>query len=187
VRDETIARNYAATLFEVADRRDGLERFGEGIGFVGRLLDENPDFRIFLETPKIALLEKKALVRKVFGDTLPPALINFLLVTLDRRRQRLIRAISREYHTLLDLRLNRERVEVTVARPLDDSAVSQLRTKLTALLGREAIPSIRVKPSLLGGVVVRAGDTIYDGSLRRRLDGLRRGLMTAHLHPESGA
>jgi F-type H+-transporting ATPase subunit delta len=187
VRDETVARNYAKTLFEVAERQEGLGAFGDGIEVVARLLEENPDFRTFLETPRIALREKKAVIREVFRETLPPTLINFLLVTLDRRRQRLLREIAREYHLLLDVRMNRERVEVTVARPLDDTAIEQLQQRLTALLGREAIPSVRVQPAILGGVVIRAGNTIYDGSLRRRLDGMRRSLLTTQLHPEGGA
>ena len=187
MRDETVARNYAETLLEVAERQEGLEVFGEGIEAVARLIDENPNFRIFLETPRIAPTQRKEVIRSVFADTLPVALTNFLLVTLDRRRQRLLREIAREYHTLLDARLNRERVEVTVARPMDEASVAQLQERLTAMRGRHAIPQVRVRPRILGGIVVRAGDTIYDGSLRRRLDGMRRSMLTTQLPAEGGS
>jgi F-type H+-transporting ATPase subunit delta len=187
VRDETVARNYAETLLEVAERHEGAEAFGDGIELVARLLHENPDFRTFLETPRVTSQDKKGVLRKVFTGVLPAALINFVLVTLDRRRQRLLRDIGNEYQTLLDLKMNRERVEVTVARPLDEPAVAQLQEKLTKLLGRRALPQVRVKPGILGGVVVRAGNTVYDGSLRRRLNGMRRALMMAALPEEGGA
>ncbi len=178
MRDETVARSYAETLLEVADRHEGPEAFGDGIEMVARLLDENASFRVFLDTPRVAPELKKGLIRRVFGETLPATLINFLFVTLDKRRQRLLRGIAEEYHTLLDERLDRERVEVTLAREVDSTAMDELQKRLTTLIGREAIPRVRVKPSILGGVVVRAGDTIYDGSLRRRLLGMRRRLLT---------
>ena len=181
MRDETVARNYAETLVAVAERHEGLEAFGDGLEVVVRLIDENPSFRTFLETPRIAAGQKKDVVRSVFTDSLPGALINFLLVTIDKRRQRLIGEIAREFHTLVDERLGRVRVEVTLARKMDDASLADLQERLASLLGREVIPSVRVKPGILGGVVVRAGDTIYDGSLRRRLDGLRQKLLTTDL------
>lgn len=185
MRDETVARNYAETLLEVAERHEGLEAFGDGIEVVARLVDENPSFRIFLETPRIAASQKKEVIRSVFADALPATLINFLLVTIDKRRQRLLGEIVQEYDTLVDQRLDRVRVEVTLARSMDEASMAELQERLTALIGRQAIPQVRVKPGILGGIVVRAGDTIYDGSLRNRLDGMRRRLLTTDL-PTAG-
>jgi F-type H+-transporting ATPase subunit delta len=181
VRDETVARSYAQTLFELASRHEGAERYQDGIETVARLLDENADFRTFLETPRIPLAEKKKLMRQAFGSALPKPLVNFLQVVLDKRRQRLLRAIAREYHDLVDAHLNRVHAEVTVARPLDEQSLSTVTERLTRLLGRRAIPHVRVKPEILGGIVVRTGDTIYDGSLRRRLEGMKRQLLAAPL------
>lgn len=183
MRDETVARNYAETLLDVAERHEGLEAFGDGVEFVARLIDESPSFRVFLETPQIAASEKKEVVRAVFARALPAMLINFLLVTIDKRRQRLLRAIAEEYQTLVDERLGRMRVEVTLARPIGDRELAEVQQQLSILLDREAIPQVRVKPGILGGVVVRTGDTIYDGSLRRRLDGMRRSLLASDLPP----
>jgi F-type H+-transporting ATPase subunit delta len=185
VRDETVARNYAGTLFELAQRHEGLEAFAEGIETVARLLDENPRFRLLLETPRIADADKKDVVRKVFGSELPPQLVHFLLITIDKRRQRLLRDIAREYAALLDEHEGRAHVEVTLARPMDDATRDLLASRLTELLGKRAIPHIRLKPAILGGVIVRTGDTIYDGSLRTKLDGMRRQLMKAQL-PAAG-
>ena len=181
MRDETVARSYAQTLFELASRHEGAERYQAGIETVARLLDENRDFRTFLETPRIPLIEKKKVVRQSFGSVLPKPLINFLLVVLDKRRQRLLRQIAREYHHLVDAHFNRVHAEVTVARPLDDQALKAVTERLTTLLGKTAIPHVRVKPEILGGIVVRTGDTIYDGSLRRRLEDMKRTLLSARL------
>lgn len=181
MRDETVARNYAETLFELAGRNDALQPYGDGIETVAQLVDEDPKFRVFLETPRIDDDEKKNVVRKVFGDALPKHVVNFVLVTIDKRRQRLIRSISQQYHALLDAHLGREHVQVTVARPVDDETKAVITEKLSAALGKEAIPHIRVQPEIVGGLVVRTGDTIYDGSVRRRLDGMRRKLLQAQL------
>lgn len=186
MRDETVARSYAETLFALADRHDAVEAYGEGIETVARLLEENERFRLFLETPRIDDEDRKRVVRESFGDTLPKHLVNFVLVTIDKRRQRLLRSISTQFHLLLDERMGREHVQVTVSRPVDDETRQMITDRLTAVLGKEAIPHIRVQPEILGGVVVRTGDTIYDGSLRRRLDGMRRRLLQADLPARAG-
>ncbi len=181
MRDETIARNYAEALFELAERHEGVEAYGTGVETVARLIDENDDFRRFLETPRIAVAQKKAVIRRVFGKTLPVKFVDFLLITLDKRRQRLLRAIAREYMGLMDQHLNRVHVEVTLARQFDEKSIVEMEKRLTVALGKTAIPHVRVKPGILGGAIFRTGDTIYDGSLRRRLEGIRRRLLKADL------
>ncbi len=181
MRDETIARSYAETLFDLAERHEGLDAFGAGIETVAKLLDEDPRFRLFLETPRITDVDRKAVVRKAFGGELPKQLVNFLLVTIDKRRQRLLRDISRQYHALVDERMGREHVEVTMARPVDDELHAAISRSLSTLLGKKAIPHVRVRPEILGGLIVRTGDTIYDGSVRRQLEGMRRQLLEASL------
>ncbi len=179
--NETIARNYAATLFDLAQRHEGLSAFAHGLETVVKLLDENPGFRIFLQTPRIADREKKEVLKKVFHETLPGTLLNFLQVTVDKRRQRLLGRIAEEFRALLDEHLGRVHVSVTLARVPEPDAIKELSSKLSVLLGKEAIPHVRVNPAILGGVYLKAGDTVYDGTLRRRIKQLRRQLVNAEL------
>jgi F-type H+-transporting ATPase subunit delta len=185
VRDETVSRNYAETLFELARRQDALEEYGAGLATVAGLLEEDPKFRVFLETPRIEDADRKAVVRKVFGDALPALVVNFVLVTIDKRRQRLMREISSEYQVLLDEHLGREHVEVTLARPADEATQRVIAERLSGALGKKAIPHIRVKPEIIGGLIVRTTDSIFDGSVRRRLEGMRRRLLSAELPSEA--
>jgi F-type H+-transporting ATPase subunit delta len=148
---------------------------------VARLLEEDPKFRLFMDTPRIDDEDKKAVVRKAFGEALPAHVVNFVLVTIDKRRQRLLRAIASEYLELLDAHLGRAHVQVTVARPVDDATRQMITDKLSVVLGMQAIPHVRVRPEIIGGLIVRTGDTIYDGSIRRRLDGMRRALLRAEM------
>jgi len=181
VRDETVAKNYAETLFELGRRNDALEEYGDAIETVARLLDEDPKFRIFMETPRIDDDDKKGVVKTAFGEALPKHVVNFVLVTIDKRRQRLLRTISGQYHALLDRHMGREHVQVTVARPIDDATRQVITDKLSVALGKEAIPHVRVEPGIIGGLIVRTGDTIFDVSVRRRLDSMRRKLLQAAL------
>jgi F-type H+-transporting ATPase subunit delta len=161
-----------------------LEGFADGLDMVVGLLDQNPRFRIFLETPRIADKDKKALLKKVFEPLLPKTLLSFLQVIVDKRRQRLLGVVAEEFHSLLDAHFGRTHVTVTLARAWDPAALEELSGKLSTLLGTEAIPHVRVKPAILGGVHLKAGDTVYDGTLRRRIKQLRRQLVSAEL-PDS--
>ncbi|MGD2045027.1 MAG: ATP synthase F1 subunit delta [Gemmatimonadota bacterium] len=186
MRDETVSRSYAVTLFELATRNGAIEEYGAGLGTVARLIEGNPRFRMFLETPRIDDAEKKALVRKVFGDELPKHVVNFVLVTIDKRRQRLLREISYQYDALVDEHLGREHVDVTLARAADEATEQVIAARLSVVLGKQAIPHFRIKPEIIGGIVVRTQDTIFDGSIRRQLEGMRRKLMSASLAHDAG-
>jgi F-type H+-transporting ATPase subunit delta len=186
VRGETIARTYAEAFFELADRHDALEEFGRALDAFVQLLEESEDLRLFLDTPRIRLDRKKSVLRDALGGKVPPLVLNFLLLVMDKGRQRFLRPIAEEYRKLVDERLGRTRVEVQVARPMDEEEMDGVRKRLSAILGKEAIPHVRVRPELVGGIVFRSGDTIFDGSVRRRLQGMRRRLLAADVSTDQG-
>ncbi|MEX2048693.1 MAG: ATP synthase F1 subunit delta [Gemmatimonadota bacterium] len=185
MRDETVSKNYAETLFALAGKHGQLAEYGAALETVARLLDEDARFRMFLETPRIDDGARKEVVRRAFGASLPKNVVNFVLVTIDKRRQRLLRSIARQYNLLLDVHFGREHVEVTLARKADATTEELITQRLSSSLGREAIPHFRIKPEIIGGLVVRTKDTIYDGSIRRRLEGMRRRLLRAQLPQEA--
>jgi F-type H+-transporting ATPase subunit delta len=186
MRDETVARNYAETLFELALRNNALQGYGDAVEMVAKLIEEDSKFRLFIETPRIDDADKKNVIKKAFEASLPKHVVNFVLITIDKRRQRLLRSISQQYQVLFDDHIGREHVQVKVARPVDDATREVIAEKLSVALGKEVIPNFRVDAGILGGLVVRTGDTIYDGSIRRRLEGLRRRLLAADLLTDSG-
>ncbi|MDA0329109.1 MAG: ATP synthase F1 subunit delta [Gemmatimonadetes bacterium] len=181
MRDDTVARNYAETLFELGVRSDALEEYAEAIATVAQLIEDDPKVRLFMETPRIRDEERKEVILRALGSALPKHVVHFVLVMIEKRRQRLLPEVSREYHLLLDAHMGREHVQVTVARPIDDATKNIITEKLSAALGKQAIPHIQVQPALLGGLVIRTGDTIYDGSIRRQLERMRRQLLQVRL------
>ncbi len=186
MREDTVARGYAETLFELAERHQGARVFGNGIELAASLM-EDARVREFLVTPRISAAAKKAALDRGLGGQVPAMLLRFLKVVIDRGRQRLIPRISQAYALLLDRRLGRRHVEVSVARPLDEEALKEVAARLSGAAGVTVIPDVRVRPAILGGIVIRDGDTVYDGSLKRRLDGMRRKLMATGLPTPSPA
>lgn len=180
MREDTVVRNYAATLFDLAGRHDGVEAFGTGVAAVSELMEDGR-VREFLATPRVTADDKKAVLRRALGDSVPSMLLRFLHVVIDKRRQRLIPAIADAYGALLERHLGRRHMEVTLARPVSREEARGLAAQLSTATGATVIPAIRVNPGIIGGIVIREGDTVYDGSVKRQLDAMRRKLMRAEL------
>ena len=97
---------------------------------------------------------------------------------MKRGRQRLLREIATEYQALLDIKHNRVRAGVTLARQADPALQREIQAALSRQLGKEVLATFHVDPEILGGTVVRVGERIHDGSVRRRATKLRRQLLS---------
>lgn len=181
MRDETVARSYAEALLELAERNEGLEPFSGAVDLLSDTLRGDGSFQLFLETPRIDAEAKKDVLRRTFSERVPPSFLKFMLVVVDKRRQRLFGKIVEAFNALVDERLGRTHVDITVSRSLEVGELESLTGRLSDLLDRKAIPHVRVDPEILGGVIIRAGDTIYDGSLRRKLDRMKTMLLDTEL------
>jgi len=186
MRGRAIARPFAGALFELAEAEGELESYGTALQAVAGLLDAEPVILQFLETPRVGADEKKAVLREALDGRVPDAVLNFVLLVVDRRRQRFLRAMAKEYQSLVDERMGRTHVEVSVAREMSDAEEDDLARRLSRILGREAVTHVQVRPELMGGVVFKSDDMIYDGSLRRRLERMKQRLLTADVSTDQG-
>lgn len=175
----TIARSYATALFELAERSQNIEPVSRALAEVNTLLATNRRIGEFLGSPKIEVADKKRVLRTAFEGRVPPIFLNFLMVVLDMRRQRLLREVAREYNLLMDEKLGRLNVEVTLARQPAGGELAGITEHLSTLTGKAVVPHAHVDPAILGGIIVRYGDRLLDGSLRRQLISLRGRLMEA--------
>jgi F-type H+-transporting ATPase subunit delta len=179
MRETTIARNYAETLLELARRAGDLRGWGELIEQVSDAVETDRRLRIFLESPRVSGQQKKEVIQKAFGGALPRDFVRFLQALVTHRRQMLVPAIAHEYHDLVDQVEGRIHASVTVAREADEADRQVIATQLSRALGKDVVPHFHVNPAILGGVVVRVGDTVLDGSIRRRLAALRANMLGA--------
>jgi F-type H+-transporting ATPase subunit delta len=181
VRDVTIARNYAAVLFELGERHGAHDGIVAGLHALRTVLASDPAIRVFLETPKIDVQRKRQALRTALDGRVIPLFLNFVLVVIGKRRQRLFAQIGEQYTTLLDQKLGLAHADVTLAHDPDEATEQRIAGELSRIFGRRVTPVVRVHPDIMGGIIVRYGDRLLDGSLRRRLLSLRRRLAHATL------
>jgi F-type H+-transporting ATPase subunit delta len=178
MRDTTIARNYAETLLVLATRAEDLRGWGKMFSDVATAMREDATLRLFLESPRISAAQKSEVLGKAFQDQMPRLMLRFFQTLVHNRRQMLIPEIAEEYLNLVDQAEGRIHARVTVARETDDAGRSAIAGQLSRMFGKEVVPHISVDPAIMGGVVVHVGDTVLDGSVRKRLASLRRRMLT---------
>jgi F-type H+-transporting ATPase subunit delta len=179
MREPTIAKNYAETLLELAQRAGDLRGWGEMLDQVSDAMETDRRLRTFLESPRVSAQRKNEILQRAYGAQLPRNFLRFLQALVSHRRQMLIPAIAHTYHDLVDQVEGRVHASVTVSRAADDSDRDVLTKQLSRMLGKEVVPHFHVNSSILGGVIVRVGDTVLDGSVRRRLATLRTKMLAA--------
>jgi F-type H+-transporting ATPase subunit delta len=172
----TIARNYAEALFALGERSGQTARYAELIDALAGAVETTPEVQGVLMSPRVPKAAKARLLGAALSDA-PREFVLFLQALVKRGRQQLLRPIAAEYMALLDIKLNRVRAGVTLARPADEALRRSIAEALSRQLGKEVLPSFSVDPEILGGSIVRVGERIHDGSLRRRLTKLRRHLL----------
>jgi F-type H+-transporting ATPase subunit delta len=188
VRSELIARNYAETLLDLADRNGGaaaMDQFAAALDEVAGLVQSDPRVRQFLETPRVPAAEKKRALRAALAGRAPELFLRFVSVLVDKRRQTLLPEIAEAFRGLVDERMGRVRVQVAISHLPDEALQAEIGNALALRLGRTVIPTFTVDPELLGGMVVQVGDEILDGSVRSSAARLRRAMMAAQLPPSA--
>src|SRR5918998_1134432 len=173
MRQTTIARNYAETLLSLARKANDLRGWGGMINDVANAVRNDRRLRIFLESPRVDAAQKNQVLAKAFQDRMPRLFVRYLQALVTHRRQMLIPEIAREYSDLVDEAEGRMHANVTVAREPDADTRAVVARELSRSFGKDVIPHFAVDPRIIGGLVVRSGDTVLDGSVLRRLERLR--------------
>ena len=176
-RGSAAAERYARALFSLAREEDRVEGVGEELDRLVEAMRAVPALRDVLVRPLYPAKERRAALRAV-GEKLglSPLLLHFGSFLIDQRRTREIEGIQEHYLRLAEEAAGRVRGEVVSAAPLESSQLDRLRAALARRTGRKVDLEVRVDPALLGGVVARVGDLVFDGSLRTQLAQLRASL-----------
>ena len=177
MRAESIARNYAGALFVLATKAGKVEAFASWIDALSGAILASPKVEATLLSPKVGKAAKTRLLTAAVAGA-PGEFIHFLAAVVKRGRQRLLPVMATEFHALNDVRLNRVRAGVILAREPDEALKTQIKNRLEERVGKEVIPTFTVDPEILGGAIVRLGDRVLDGSVKRRIVRLRRQLLS---------
>ncbi len=177
MRNSTIARNYAEALLALARQAGDLDGWGKMIADFGAAVEQDQTLRRFLESPRVSGARKNEVITKAVQDRVPRLFLEFLRALLRNRRQMLIPEIAAEYGNLVDESVGRVHARVTVARAASSDETGVIARELSRAVGKDVVPHLSVNPAILGGLVIRIGDTVMDGSVRRRLAALRRKML----------
>jgi ATP synthase F1 delta subunit len=170
---EEIAQVYSRALFEVAQERDTLDEVRAQLGQFADALEADRDLAIFFFSPYFSTEEKKdGLARAVEGAD--PAVSNFLELLIENHRMPVINRVRRQLDALWEEKHRLLPVEVTSAVELDRAVLDDVGRQIGEGTGRRVELTSHVDPAILGGVVLRVGNSILDASIRNRLEQLRK-------------
>ena len=177
MREPTIARNYAEALFASGEKTGAAERYGRLLEAVTGAILADDKIRVVIESPNVSKPQKQQILAKALEGRAPDPFVRFLGAVIRRGRQGMLGGICREYLALIDIKLDRVHAGITIAREPDEKLKKDIAQRLSQLVGQTVVPHFRTDRAILGGLIVRLGDRVLDGSLRRKLVALRRQML----------
>jgi ATP synthase F1 delta subunit len=175
---QEIAEVYARSLFQVAQEHDVLDEVHEQLGEFTDELSENRDLQVFFFSPYFNSEEKKDAISKVLEGA-DEHFVRFLELLAERHRMPVLFRIRREFDALWAEENRLLPVTITSAIELDDKTVKKIQKEIEEQTGRRTELTTEVDPDVLGGLAMQVGNLIMDGTVRSRLDRLRREIATA--------
>lgn len=173
-----IAKRYATALVELGTEGGQLDALVEEISRAAAAYDSSHELRNAFENPLVPITAKKAILADIIQQLgLGATSKSFLGLLLDRRRIRALPSIAQRLREMADLRRGVTRAEVLTAMPLPEEYFEKLQRELERITGRRVALDRKLDPSLICGVLVRVGDTVYDGSLVARLKQLKDAML----------
>lgn len=169
-----IAKRYARAFFDIAGEDKLFEKYYEELSGFARIVQGDKNLKEFLANPVFNQAEKKAVVEAILQKVkMSDMTANFLKLLVDKKRIGMLAEISNYYRELMDEVLKRVRVSVKTAFPLQAEATAEIKKGLEQMTGKQTEVTIEEDLSLLGGIVIRVGDTLYDGSMKTQLNNIR--------------
>jgi F-type H+-transporting ATPase subunit delta len=173
----SLARRYARAVVEIGTANHNLDKLGADLRALAGAMHTSAELITVLTNPAIRRADRRRVLDGLLTRvSATPHSRNLVYLLLDGERLASLPAISREVDAMIEARAGRVVADVTSARPLDAAQLSQITAALEKLSGKKVAVTKHEDPSLLGGVVAKLGDTVYDGSLRTQLHTLRDAL-----------
>lgn len=178
-RGTVVAKRYAKALFQAVQDQGLVAEAETQLKLIVDVFEENADVRAFLVAPNITLETKKQALHAAFGDKVSQPVLNMVNLLIERGREGHLSAVLDAYLQVAGEALGRIDAQVMSPTPLGEDEQAKLAAKFSELLGKQVRITNIVNRELLGGLTVRIGDTLYDGSLKGKLERLEKTLQTA--------
>jgi len=177
MRLSTLARRYAGAIFEAARSADIIDRVESDLGLVTYSLQAMPRLREVLSHPLIPAARKKEIAAEVFAGEVEAVTLDFLDLLIDKRREEIVEDVEREYVRLANEFRGIVPAMASSAVPLTPGERTRLRAKLEEFTGKKIELQVEEDPTLVGGLTVKIGDTVIDGSVKGYLASLKDRLL----------
>jgi F-type H+-transporting ATPase subunit delta len=171
-----IARRYAEAAFELGVENQTLDRWLNDLRTIADYLGAR-QLAFILSEPNIQFDRKEQVVRDLLQNKVQRDALGLALLIVERQHVEGIKTVRDEFERLYDNYRGQAHAQLTTAAPLDDDLREQVKADLQRVTGKRIILHERVDPSILGGAIARVGDTLIDGSVRRKLSLLRQQIM----------
>ena len=170
-----VARRYATALYMIGVEENRLDALTREVKNLADVVRVSPELARLLSSPVIAQETRRAVMSDILTRVgVSPTARNFTLLLTDRRRGALLPDVAEALAALSDERAGKLQAQVTSATALTEPQLARVRAALEKLTGKAVALTHKVDASLIGGMVTRIGDKVYDGSLRARLDEIRQ-------------
>lgn len=173
----SLARRYAKALMGIGNEDGSYQRIGQDVASLAKAIQASTELSGLLTNPSFPREDREKIVLSILQRIgASKTVINFSRLLLDRERLNIVPDISRELSAMIDAKSGQITAEVTSAVPLNAMQQGELKATLESLSGKKVLLKTKEDPSLLGGLVAKVGDLVYDGSIRTQLQELGRGL-----------
>jgi len=174
----TVAKRYALALFQLAKENGQLDNIEAELEIVKDLFTTSAELRTVLNSPKVSLEKKKELIKNAFSSA-SPYVLNTLMILVDRHREEVIGEVAQEFMKLSYEEKGLAEAKVYSVRLLTETEKEALASTFAKKVGKKALKINNVvDTNLLGGLKIRIGNRIFDGSLRGKLERLERELIS---------
>lgn len=177
MRQTILARRYAKALFSLGKEKNKLEQYNEALSSIAALYEEAPEVGDSLTNPLYPLEARQKVMEKIAQAAKADAILTaFLNLLLEKKRAGALPDIAREVQIMVDRDQNISHGEVVSAIELDSGLQEKIQATLEKITGNKVILETRVDPSIIGGIIAKVGDLVFDGSIKTQLNGLKESI-----------
>jgi F-type H+-transporting ATPase subunit delta len=177
VIDTTLAKRYAKALLEIGQDKNVLDKYGSDLSALTEIISESKDFREVLTSPVFTKEDKKKIAGEILDKIGADVMVkNFINVLVDRERIDQLNGIETAFRASVDEIRGITRGEVISAETLGESDLTLVTEALSKLSGKKVLVTTKIEPFLIGGLVARVGDMVFDGTIRTQLNQLKESL-----------
>ncbi len=174
---DSVAGAYAEALLQIARAEDVVEVVEDEMRTLQTVLRDNYELKGFLDSQAVSKEGKLEAVKKLFAGKMSSITLNLVFTVVDRERHRVLEDIADQYISLVSAYQGQVMAEVTTAVPLPEETAEQLRRALSRMIKKDVLIRPSVDESILGGAIVRIGDQVIDGCVRKKLQNLRTAMI----------